>query len=159
MCRRSPSLWTLKEDGGSYESAFGVNGELAEVWSESDFETALFAIIVFLKVMERPKAYIKKDKDEFFFLQRLRFWAVSLARAHIDTNQLKVSALLHSDAEFNKWFDQFWKLAMQVFIPAHDNASNADISTFALVRNEMRWLQTKRSFVTLLKAEILDSAA
>jgi hypothetical protein len=44
-------------------------------------EVALFSIILFLKVMERTKELIKKDKEEFFFLQRLRFWAVSLARA------------------------------------------------------------------------------
>jgi hypothetical protein len=153
------SLWTLKEDGGSYESAFGVNGELVEFWSDSEVELALFSIIVFLEVMQRTKALIKKDKEEFFFLLRLRFWAVSLARAHVDTKQLGVSDLLESDAVFKKWFDQFWKLAIQVFVTAHDNASNDDISTFALVRNETRWQQTRRSFVTLLKAGILDTAA
>ncbi len=153
------SLWTLKEDGGSYESAFGVNGELAEFWSDSDFEVALFSIIVFLRVMHLTREFIKKDKEEFYYFLRLRFWAVSLARAHVDTNQLRVSELLNSDAEFKKWFDQFWNLVIQVFVTAHDNAFNADISTFALARNETRWQQTRRTFVTLLKAGILHSAA
>jgi len=149
----------LKEDGGSYESAFGVNGELAEFWSDSDFELALFSIIVFLRVMQLTREFIRKDKDEFYYFLRLRFWAVSLARAHVDTNQLRVSELLNSDAEFKKWFDQFWNLVIQVFVTAHDNAFNADISTFALARNETRWQQTRRTFVTLLKAGILHSAA
>ncbi len=60
---------------------------------------ALFSIIVFLKVMDRTKELIKKDKEEFFVLQRLRFWAVSLARAYVDTDQVRVGDLLHSDAE------------------------------------------------------------
>jgi hypothetical protein len=153
------SLWTLNEDGGLYESAFGVGGEIAEFWSDSEFELALFSIVVFLEVMQRTKALIKKDKEEFFFLQRLRFWAVSLAKAHVDTNQLRVSDLLESDAAFKKWFDQFWNLAMQVFTMAHENADHDDISTFALARNETRWQQTRRSFVKLLKAGSLEVAA
>jgi hypothetical protein len=77
----------------------------------------------------------------------------------MDTDQLQVSDLLHSDAEFKKWFERFWKLALQVSITAHHNASDDGISTFALVRNETRWQQTRRQFVALLKAGILDSAA
>src|SRR6266496_2156947 len=80
-------------------------GELAEFWSDSDFEVALFSIIVFLQVMQRTRTLIKKDKEEFFFLQRLRFWAVSLAKAHMDTNQLRVNDLLESDVAFKKWCD------------------------------------------------------
>src|SRR5581483_4934763 len=115
------ALWTLKEDGGSYEDAFGINEELHDFWDDKTFEQALFALLVYLQVLRRVKELIKKDKVSFHFLQRLRFWAVSLAKTYLDNEGVDLDKLLQSETEFKKWFDDFWKLFMQTVVPAHQS--------------------------------------
>lgn len=39
------SLWTNVADGGHYEWAFGVNGEMQPYWSEDEFQNCLVALI------------------------------------------------------------------------------------------------------------------
>jgi hypothetical protein len=146
------ALWTLTEDGGSYELSFGVDGELHDVWDDKGFNQALFVVLVYMRTLQRTKELIKKDKSGFFFLQRLRFWAASLARAHIENYGSPLETVLESENEFNKWFDNFWKLFMQTVIPAHQSAQNDGISNFALVRNEGRWSQARRTFTLLQKS-------
>ena len=146
------ALWTLVEDGGSYEQSFGVDGELQDMWDDKSFDQAIFAVIVYLRVLQRTKELIRKDKVAFHFLQRLRFWAVSLARLHIENYGSPIDVVMQSESEFKKWFDEFWKLFMQTVIPAHQSAQNDNISNFALVRNEGRWEQARRAFYLLQKA-------
>jgi hypothetical protein len=148
------SLWTLKEDGGNYEDAFGIDGELYDFWDDKAFEQTLFAILTYLRIIQKIKELIKKDKADFHFLQRLRFWAVSLARTHTENAKIDLDKLVDSETEFKKWFEGFWKLFIQTAVPAHQNAQNDGITNFALVRNEGRWQQAKRTFSLLQKSDI-----
>lgn len=56
------SLWTLKEDGGFYEIAFGVNGVLQDYWTDEQFDETVFAVIAFFWIQDKIAAHIKQDK-------------------------------------------------------------------------------------------------
>jgi hypothetical protein len=146
------ALWTLREDGGNYEDAFGVNDELHDFWDDKTFEQGLFALVVYLHVLTRIKELIKKDRVAFHFLQRLRFWAVGLARTYVENAATDIDKLLQSEAEFKKWFDDFWKLFMQTVVPAHQSAENDGITNFSLARSDGRWQQARQTFGLLQKA-------
>ena len=147
------SLWTLQEDDGHYEFAFGDNqGDAVDFWTGNQFEQVLFAVQTYFAILAKTKELIKRDKTEFFFLQRLRFWGVTLAAIEIEEKKLSISNILQSEPSYRAWFEDFWKSSFQVFGIAHDQAQNDKISNFALARNETRWAQVKRSFVRNIKA-------
>jgi hypothetical protein len=148
------SLWTLLEDDGHYEYAFGRDGDAVDFWTETEFENALFAVTTYFAILAKTKDLIKRDKAEFHFLQRLRFWGVSLAAVHIDEKKLAVRELLQSEAAFKSWFDDFWKASFLIYGSAHDQAQSDKISNFALARNESRWAQVRKSFLRNLKAGV-----
>jgi hypothetical protein len=92
QCVADPrSLWTPKEDGGVYEKAFGIDGELKAHWSDAEFAETVFAVVAFNAIMERISAQIRADKPKFFFLKRMRFWALALVPIQIEKrgHQLK----------------------------------------------------------------------
>lgn len=146
------ALWTLKEDSGNYEDAFGVDGELYDFWDDTTFDQCLFAFLVYLRILKRTKELIRKDKISFHFLQRMRFWGTSLARVYFDNAPSELDKLIQSEAEFKKWFDAFWKLFMQTIVPFHQAAQTDGVTNFALVRNEGRWQQARRTFSLLQKS-------
>jgi hypothetical protein len=49
----------LREDGGNYEDAFGVNDELHDFWDDKTFEQGLFALVVYLHVLARMKEPVR----------------------------------------------------------------------------------------------------
>jgi AIPR protein/Restriction endonuclease len=135
------SLWTMQADGGSYEEAFGVDGEIRDFWPEEDFSRTLLAIALYKAIEDKISASIRRDKT-FLFLRRLRFFALGLAAVYFELKYANKTAaeLLRSDAEFRKLFDDFWLLAIRELNDAHYQATEVDkISGFALVRSEQRW--------------------
>ncbi len=96
-----------------------------------------------------------KDKARFSFLQRLRYWGVSLAKEYGDVLKTDASKIMASRAEFDKWFEDFWKAFLQTTLAAHQRAEEDKISNFALVRNETRWKQAKEHLSTLVMAGAL----
>jgi hypothetical protein len=71
---------------------------------------------------------------------------LTIARATDDAR------VLQTEAEFKKWFDEFWKLFMQTVVPAHQSAENDGITNFALARSDSRWQQARRTFGLLQKS-------
>ena len=155
QCIADPrSLWTTKEDGGLYERAFGVGGVLNNYWEEKDFYETIFAIIVYIEIVERINVHIKQDKVKYFFLQRLRFWALSLSALHIEKKAIDFSALLASEKRFKEWFSEFWRDIFRDLVQAYKSAQEAKISNFALARNETRWNNTKETVALVLGADL-----
>jgi hypothetical protein len=149
------SLWTLGEDGGYYEQSFGLGGEIVDVWNDEAFNQTVLAVLIFLELMERIKGLIKENKPEFYFLQRLRFWGVSLFKEYIAAKNILVDDLLSSRAKFEEYVDVFWKALVQNLIIAHQGAVRDGISNFALTRNETRWSETKKTFLLMVKARAI----
>jgi hypothetical protein len=95
--------------------------------------------------LEKIKVHLKHDKTKYFFLQRLRFWALSLARVHIDKKGFKYEELLASKKSFDDWFSDFWRDIFRDLVQAFNAAQEAKISVFALARNETRWKSAKNT--------------
>jgi hypothetical protein len=145
------SLWTHAQDGGVYEQAFGVNGEVPAFWPEETFEEALFALIIYKRLEELINDRVKKDR-KFLWLRRLRYFALALAAEHLKVTQQNRSELMQGRAAFIKWFDLFWKECSRALIDAYQQAFDHDKTTvFALARSDQRWLTTRNKFVTLME--------
>jgi hypothetical protein len=147
------SLWTMEADGGVYEQAFGVDGELRDFLTEDEFSRSLLGIMLYKAVEEKIAEAMKRDKG-FVFLRRLRFFALSLGTIYIDVKYPNKSAaeLLGSQSEFKKMFEEFWLLAVRELNDVHYQATETDkITGFALVRSEQRWKALKDKFTRYLK--------
>lgn len=147
------SLWTLQADGGFYEEAFGINGEIVSFWPEDEFDRSLLAISLYKAIEEKISDAMKKDKA-FVFLRRLRFFSLGLASVYIQQKYAGklASDLLGSEAAFKKLFEDFWSVSVRELIDAHHQATEIDkISGFALVRSEQRWKSVKEKFTRYLK--------
>jgi AIPR protein len=137
QCVADPrSLWTPKEDGGVYEKAFGIDGELKAHWSDAEFAETVFAVVAFNAIVERISAQIRADKPKFFFLKRMRYWALALVPIQIEKRGHSIEELLSSKQKFENWFAGFWRDIVRDLIHAFQSAQEAKISNFALARNE-----------------------
>ena len=76
------SLWAFAADGGAYEIAFGIDGELADFWPEEVFQDALLAVIAYREIEDRLTAIIKKER-KYLWMRRLRWFALSLFRLYM----------------------------------------------------------------------------
>ena len=147
------SLWTAEADGGFYEQAFGVDGELRDFLTEDEFSRSLLGIVLYKAVEEKIAETMKSDKS-FVFLRRLRFFALSLGNIYIEVKHPDKSAaeLLASQSEFKKMFEEFWLLAVRELNDVHYEATETyKITGFALVRSEQRWKALKEKFTRYLK--------
>jgi hypothetical protein len=155
QCVADPrSLWTSVEDGGLYEKAFGIDGNLRDYWTEDEFDETLFAVLSFFAISDRIKSHIKQDKSKYFFLQRLRFWPLTLAHLHLSKSELSLNDLLGSKKIFDDWFAQFWRNIFRDLVQAYQSAQEAKISNFALARNESRWNTAKSTVELVLGADL-----
>lgn len=139
------SLWSLKEDDGVYEVAFGVDGSLQPTWSDETFRETLLAIAVYQRLDEEIRERTKKA-PEIRFLKRLRFHALSLAGVYIreQTTLPTTEKLLHSKPDFQALWNPFWTVASGVLTDVYSTAMEQDSTMFAFVRSEDRWDQMRK---------------
>jgi len=138
------SLWTTADDGGFYETAFGVKGEIEDAWTSAVFDETLFAVLIFFEIAERFQKLIKQDRQKYFFLRRLRYWAMSLAAIHVKAKKQTYANLLETRGAFDGWFEEFWKDSFRELVAAYSRAQEDKISNFALARSESRWERIKQ---------------
>lgn len=100
------SLWTFKQDGGVYEEAFGVGGDLVGFWPDDLFDHVLVAIIIFKRIEEVIDEAIKRDR-KFLWLRRydisLFLWLGSTSRRQGNKNarsRLRERVLMIGSANF-----------------------------------------------------------
>lgn len=148
------SLWAFASDGGAYEIAFGLQGELADFWPEEAFQDALLATIAYWEIEERTSAIIKKDR-KFLWMRRLRWFALSLFKLYVSEKKLEFSEVLASRSVFQDVFNDFWKEAQRELISAHYDAVERDKTTvFALARSDTRWSAMREKFLTFVRQSI-----
>ena len=140
------ALWTGSEDAGAYEKAFGIDGELQDVWSDDTLNRTLLAVGFYFRISQDAKDQAKKDK-ELKFLYRLRYHGLSLAGMQFGKAEpSEVHDLAHKTSYFNETFDQFWTVARASLITAQGAAEMLDITTFALVRSAERWSLMQKEY-------------
>ncbi len=77
LCHSSPKdLWTPSADKGAYEKAFGVDGELQEMWSKEEFRRCLLATGMYLRIEDKIEEEGKADPT-LKRMKRFRFHALS----------------------------------------------------------------------------------
>lgn len=134
------ALWTPADEGGKYEHAFGVSGQLLDAWSDETLDETLLAIVLYRQIDEVANELGKKDA-EMRFLRRLRFHALSLGgryvRKVVPTSDYH--RITRNDEPFRALFGDFWPLARVILINAFVTATNQGVTTFAFVRSEDRW--------------------
>ncbi len=149
LVHESPkSLWTHQSEGGAYEKAFGVDGEIPELWSDEEFQRCLVAIAFYLRIAETCKEEAKKD-IRYRFLKRLRYHALALAGIYMrGTNeQVEESKLVKDKSKFDSVWDNIWPDARRALIDVHSTAVENNYTMHALVRSDDRWQQMRRRFV------------
>ena len=138
-------LWTLAEDNGLYEKAFGVDGELSEVWSRATQNHARLALALFWRIDKETKDH----KEKYPFLNRLKYHLLSLAGGDL-REKSNADDYLAARA-FDEYFSAFKKNAFKsvAMIGAeylHPTGDREAISVFALVRSGKAWEQMSASY-------------
>jgi hypothetical protein len=140
-------LWTESEYGGVYETAFGENGEMVDLWSDAAFEECLVAIAFYRTIQDQIREEIGND-PKCRYLHRLRFHCLAMAGAAVrEMDEEERHRLLHDEASFNRAFEAFWPKA---FVSVGDTKELADadkMTLFAFVRSEDRWQRMLRWFL------------
>lgn len=141
------SLWSLREAGGVYEKAFGVDGRLEPKWSKETLDEALLAFAFYKRVDAAASAAKKKDAD-MAFLKRLRFHGVALAGCYVgqvyDGKRQQALRLVRSKARFEKTWIQFWGVAGSVLVNVYSGAEHDGLSLYAFLRSRDQWRQMKK---------------
>jgi hypothetical protein len=144
------SLWAYVADGGHYETAFGIENELEDVWPGSVFDEALLAVLSYRALEDKISVIIRRDRA-MLWLKRLRFFALALFRDYIELKGITVTSLLGSGQTFKTTIDEFWANAFRDLVHAHSQAVGQDKTTvFALARSDTRWRQIQSSFRTII---------
>jgi hypothetical protein len=149
------ALWTPEEDGGSYERAFGVEGEIQDVWSKLTLNESLLALALYFRIWEDCKTLAAKDK-KLAFMQRLKFHALSLAGAFVRANlePSEYESTFRRTSHFDDLYRGFWPLARQSLVNFFASAETDRVTLFALVRSVDRWNSLSRNFELQVAAAI-----
>lgn len=151
--RAAKSLWTLAEDEGCYERAFGVGGHLHDVWSQEDLAETCYAIALHLRITRQAKMLGDKDKN-LTFMYRLRFHILALAASytrHHDITGERLGGLLDSKEAFETQFTRFWRMASPLLIyRVQEVIDNGTL--FDFLRSQERWAQLRKTFAMNLAA-------
>ena len=141
------SLWTLGEDGGFYEQAFGVDGIMQEVGSEDTFMETVAAVVIYKRI-EAAVEEIRKGDRKFIFLRRLRFFALGLASMYLSKKNIDAGALVAGEERrFREAFATFWKEALRELNSVHyDFVVENEGTLFALTRSESKWRSLSTKF-------------
>jgi hypothetical protein len=141
LCHSAPKdLWTPAADKGAYEKSFGVDGELAEMWSKEEFRRCLLATALYLKIVEKIEDEGKANPD-LKRMKRFRYHALSLAGRFFGKgiDHKKVDELFADSRKFDTCFSEFWSEARRIIIDVLITMDEQGASLHTYIRNVDRW--------------------
>lgn len=146
-------LWANKEGGGSYEKAFGVDGEIIDAWSDQTFIDSLVAILCYKKIENAVK--IVSRKTSYTQLGRLKYFILRMMYVFLEEEigRSKFEKLLDDEKFFNKTWEEFWKTAKPSIFLEYEKAQDAGTTTYALARNEQNFKKFINRFKVGLSSE------
>ena len=112
------SLWTNEEDGGVYEKAFGIDGNLLNAWTDGQFNQTLTAI-VFYWTIEAAIDRIRKKNKAYQFLRRLRYFALALVPAYLEIGKIDAADCILDRNKFELIFKGYWGNALRELNSLH----------------------------------------
>lgn len=142
-------LWTPQAEGGSYEKAFGINGVLADMWSQDDLDQSFLAIAIYTNVLNDLAERVRGNPD-LRFMKRLRFHSMALmgefVRANVDRSEYR--RLWSQQSAFDDQLGEALNTQRRVVGSVHDQHVPQTQTMFAFVRSTDRWGEMLRQFNT-----------
>jgi len=149
------NLWTLHDEEGVYEKAFGLpleNGSnlwhCPDSWSEEEFQCCLLAIAIYVRIEDSCREAARKDA-KYKFLKRFRYHILALSNIYITKKSEKIDQdkLLINENVFNTFWSSFWKEARRIQVEAYTSEIHKGKTTmYAFVRSKERWEEMKNKF-------------
>jgi hypothetical protein len=144
-------LFQLKEDNGLYGFAFGADGELSTMWSESQFKDTLLAIHAFDRISEELNR-LQDSNDELKQVGRLKYYGLKLFKLYIDQvlpshPDTGYDDLYAFGGKFNAFFDRAKKIIGLTLSQSYREILNREEGTaFSLPRDAKVWELVQRKF-------------
>jgi hypothetical protein len=144
------ALWSLEGTDSAYAKAFGIDGQLEDSWSRSDFDETCLALALYQRISDDAKA----RKDDLPFLFRLRFHSLALSAIYVRDwwDGAAPKALLTSSETWERLWDDHAPVVRDVVTSEWTRAEDSDASLFAFVRSTTEWESMKKMFDRKLKA-------
>jgi len=129
-------LWSNKSEGGVYDLAFGVNGEIEDVWSNETFLESLVAILCYKKIENISTGIVRSTK--YRQMGRLKYFLLKLMYVYLTEiiGTEKYKKLLDDEHFFNATWDDFWRSAKPLILLEYERAFESSTTPYALARNE-----------------------
>lgn len=153
-------LTVMPEDGGLYAHAFGINGELVDLWTEDQFKDTLLAIHTF-NFLSRELSEIESKNIEYKQISRLKYYALKLFKLYVDDIDPLDSENILTDlylfgGKYSQFFTRAFKIISITLKQTYDEILNREEGTaFSLPRDSKVWELAKRRFadnLTLAKS-------
>lgn len=146
LIHSSPKLlWTEAEDGGAYDRAFGINGELVNLWPDEAFAEMLAALAIYFAIVKETRDLARRDSSDRY-LQRLRFHCLALAgrtwRSLSDAQKTKATA---SSQGFESFWASLWDRLLDSVADTYEDAADR-MTMFAFVRSDDMYQKMIRKF-------------
>jgi hypothetical protein len=135
-------LWSV-HDGGLYETAFGVEGELLDHWDSEVFDECLLAI-AFHERIDNPIPIT------------FRYHALALVGEIVRRQSLVPRELLLNEDSFNSCWERFWFYARSAIATVRKQADKESKYTF--LKSSQRWEDIKQLFGDTAVAVIKEGA-
>lgn len=144
-------LWTLKSEGGLYEKAFGIEGELVDIWAKRAFRNVLVSILFFNKVNETAKKEKQKNDDRYFF-NRLKYHSLALAGIFLRAKEISDKKLITDQDFFEEIWERLWKETRGIIYRTGVGAREESAPTlYAIARSTERWTRIKDEFLFIIE--------
>jgi hypothetical protein len=151
-------LFQLKDENGLYHETFGVDGELADIWTEAQFRETLLAIHVYNKIEDELRN-LQNQNESLKQISRLKYYGLHLFKLYADQKDDVPRDDLYL---FGGRLDQFFKRANAIIINTLEAAyreilSREEGTAFSLPRDPKVWDLVQKKFKeTLQLLERLD---
>ena len=143
-------LFQLPEENGLYGHAFGFDGEIADVWTDAQFNQTLLAIHAYVKIEEALRK-LQVENDDLRQVTRLRYYGLKLFKIYVD-QMLPLSGATYEElcsfgGKFNAFFDRAKKIICLTLSQSYRDILNREEGTaFSLPRDQKVWDLVKRKF-------------
>jgi hypothetical protein len=156
-------LFQLKEENGLYGYAFGIDGELGNMWSEAQFKDTLLAIHAFDRISEELHR-LQETADDLKQVGRLRYYGLKLFKLYVDEvmpthREISQEDLYAFGGKFNAFFDRAKKIIGLTLSQSYREILNREEGTaFSLPRDAKVWELVQRKFTDNLALVRLTQA-
>lgn len=161
------TLFQDSDAGGKYTQAFGIDGELVNVWPKSELESALLAVWFHDALAERIKSVSErrraKGEEGHEWLTLYRWHFLSLAGMWFRDGQHDAGTMLRSPDLCNEEFEKYFDQAYDVLSTAErhrvqdERTGRRPLTMRNWRRSAAEWEQVKENFRVALQHEKLKA--